>query len=69
VANPNVVTEANLTGHLENGNGETPADEENETAKSPAQEREELALKDFELYEALNLLKGMALLQARSSGL
>ncbi len=75
VANANVVTEANLTGHLENGNGEehgngeTPADEENETAKSPAKEREELALKDFELYEALNLLKGMALLQARSSGL
>lgn len=71
VTNSNVVTEANLSGHLENGNGEAPSGEgvESESTKSAAKEREGLALKDFELYEAVNLIKGMALLQARSSGL
>lgn len=71
VANSNVVTEANLSGHLENGNSDTPPEPESnpDSAKSAAKEREDLALKDFELYEAVNLIKGMALLQARSGGL
>ena len=69
VTNSNVVTEANLSGHLENGNGEALPEQEIESTKSAAKEREGLALKDFELYEAVNLIKGMALLQARSSGL
>lgn len=73
VAKANVVTEANLSGHLENGNGDgdgdVPSGEAVESTKSAAKEREDLALKDFELYEAVNLLKGMALLQARGGAL
>lgn len=71
VAKANVVTEANLSGHLENGNGDgdVPSGEAIESTKSAAKEREDLALKDFELYEAVNLLKGMALLQARGGAL
>jgi len=67
VAQSRVLTEANLSGHLENANG----DEKSESTDSPGEtgkSREDLALKDFELYEALNLIKGMVLLQARSGG-
>lgn len=67
VAKSNIVTEADLSGHLENGNGEAPAVTTTDTRKA-GKEREDLALKDFELYEALNLIKGMVLLQARSGG-
>ncbi|MGV6816754.1 MAG: S41 family peptidase [Thiotrichales bacterium] len=53
------VKEANLTGHLTGEN-----EDKNSTDKSAEQEKESasLAQKDYELYEALNLLKGMALL-------
>jgi carboxyl-terminal processing protease len=67
VAKSNIVTEADLSGHLENANGEAPAGEDTDSKKT-GKEREDLALKDFELYEALNLIKGMVLLQARSGG-
>lgn len=60
-----VVTEANLTGHLENQDDEIVTEMPDKNAEDKA--REDLALSDFELYEALNLLKGMVLLQARSS--
>jgi carboxyl-terminal processing protease len=74
------VKEANLSGHLENNtsdeadneaNGnETDAGDEETTAttenvKAPADDTE-LALSDYQLYEALNLLKGLDLLQSRS---
>ncbi|HDN69040.1 MAG TPA: S41 family peptidase, partial [Gammaproteobacteria bacterium] len=56
--------EADLSGHLENGNGkhdkkadEKSADEEEDVALSPAD--------DYMLYEALNLLKGLVILQER----
>lgn len=54
------VKEANLTGHLTGENEE----EKSSTDKGAEQEKESasLAQKDYELYEALNLLKGMALL-------
>jgi len=56
--------EADLSGHLENGNGKhdkkadkKSADEEEDVALSPAD--------DYMLYEALNLLKGLVILQER----
>lgn len=56
------VKEADLAGHLEN-EGEGNASDA--SGDSPAQKRETLAVEDYELYEALNLLKGMALYQSR----
>lgn len=58
------IKEANLSGHLTNGNGESPA-EQQESADS---ENESLADKDYQLGEALNLLKGLAILGARATG-
>lgn len=55
----NIVTEANLSGHLENDN------EEN-VQSSPRENRpasNTLSTSDYELYEALNVLKGMAILR------
>jgi carboxyl-terminal processing protease len=63
---PGVVTEANLTRHLENG---TPVPEGQEDAPlegAPPASEAELARTDYELYEALNLLKGMVLVQSQS---
>lgn len=62
------IKEADLSGHLNNGNGKT--DEQAEAAVRPPADAkfgtgQALAAKDFELYEALNLLKGMALLRSR----
>jgi len=55
------VKEADLSGHLSNGNGKK------EKKKSKDKDKEDIPLsqKDFQLYEALNLLKGMNLLHAR----
>ena len=58
VSRSDTVTEANLTGHLENH-----PEQDAKTKNDP----EGLAASDFELFEALNLLKGMNILQARSS--
>lgn len=55
--------EADLSGHLENGNGkgdkkaDKKSDEEEDAALSPAD--------DYMLYEALNMLKGLVILQGR----
>jgi len=55
------IKEADLSGHLSNGNGKKKADK-----KSDKKEKEvPLSEKDFQLYEALNLLKGMNILHAR----
>jgi len=52
------VKEANLSGHLENGSS-------SDNVKQDKKEIEEsLAKKDYQLYEALNLLKGLHILQA-----
>ena len=53
--------EANLTGHLENGNG-------NDNDGKDGDDKDEDTLSasdDYMLYEALNLLKGLAILQER----
>jgi len=59
------IKEVNLTGHLDNSDAnkatETKSDEENETTEKQA--RADLARSDFQLYEALNLLKGLSLLK------
>lgn len=57
------VKEANLSGHLTNGDSET-ADKPGDAADS---EKESLADKDYQLGEALNLLKGLAILGARAA--
>ena len=54
----NRVKEADLAGHLENGNGE---DEEETKTEKDTEEKETLATRDYQLYEALNMLKGLAL--------
>ncbi len=55
--------EADLSGHLENGNANKPADD----TDSKAEEEESLASKDYALNEALNLLKGLTILQSRTA--
>jgi carboxyl-terminal processing protease len=55
------IKEADLSGHLTNGNGES---------KTPSgkggEDNESLADKDYQLGEALNLLKGLAIIRSRS---
>lgn len=55
------VTEADLKGHLSNGNDDGP-DEENNSNKRQQQNKEALFNRDNQLYEALNLLKGLHIL-------
>lgn len=56
------VKEADLSGHLDNGKGEKKSGDkaDKETA---AKENEPLANRDYQLYEALNLLKGLQILK------
>jgi carboxyl-terminal processing protease len=56
------IKEVNLSGHLENGSRERPADEAGDSDAA----HETLADKDYQLGEALNLLKGLAILGARA---
>jgi len=60
------VKEADLSGHLSNGNGK---EEQKKSKKGGKKEAKDIPLseKDFQLYEALNLLKGMNILHARMS--
>jgi len=57
-----IVKESNLSGHLENENGTTAPQ-----ANADVSRRQHLAKSDFELYEALNLLKGIDILRTRSA--
>jgi len=61
------VKEANLSGHLD-GDGEAkPEQTESESQSMPKPSRKKpLAERDFILFEALNLLKGLSILQSRS---
>ncbi len=56
------IKESNLSGHLENGND---AKAEEGTSAESDQDQESLADKDYQLGEALNLLKGLAILANR----
>lgn len=65
------LTEADLSGHLENGNGNGKSDKKADKKadkKSDDAEEDDVALSpadDYMLYEALNLLKGLVILQER----
>ncbi len=52
------IKEADLSGHLENGTGK-----KKKNAKKKKEEKLSLAQTDYQLYEALNILKGMKILQ------
>ena len=54
--------EADLSRHLENGNGDK---KDPSSKKEDEAEKESLAADDYMLYEALNLLKGLVILQSR----
>jgi carboxyl-terminal processing protease len=58
----NPLSEADLSGHLDNGNGKTgKGGKKNEEDDDNG----DLARSDYQLYEALNMLKGLAILQER----
>ena len=60
--------EADLTHHLENGNGDKPddgKDADNDGGKDDGSKEKSLVKDDYMLYEALNLLKGLVILQDR----
>lgn len=58
-----LIKEADLTGHLTNGNGDKP--KKTETKKGDAEEKS-LVDSDYVLYEALTLLKGLTIMQTRN---
>lgn len=71
-ADAGLIKEADLTGHLDNdgGNGDAPPVDEITPTPLPVPEIpvgpvSELTESDYQLYEALNMLKGMTLLQSR----
>ena len=55
------IKEANLSGHLDNGNKEN-NDQENDNSTDETEEQS-LAQQDYQLHEALNLLKGLEILK------
>ena len=57
------IKEADLSGHLENGNGKKKKNDKE--SKDGENNSASLSKDDYMLYEALNLLKGLAILQAR----
>ncbi len=59
-----IVKEADLSGHLENGQNDPDAfSEEEENIDESEEEAMPLSTTDYELYEALNVLKGLAILK------
>jgi carboxyl-terminal processing protease len=58
--------EADLSRHLDNGNGDTNHTKDDADKEKDADKKREAMIKeDYALYEALNLLKGIAILQQR----
>ncbi len=55
------IKEADLSGHLENGNGNKVKDVENPNNKDKKDREPSLVETDYQLYEALNVLKGLAI--------
>ena len=64
-ADENIIKESNLAGHLTD-EGEDSDDGAKGGNGAGQNSREQLATSDYEVYEALNLLKGMTILQART---
>lgn len=63
------IKEADLSGHLTNGNQQGKQDEGDKTGKQPSNKDGESAndteMRDYPLHEALNLLKGVSILKSR----
>jgi len=57
--------EQDLSGHLENGNGETDGKNEDKADSEKEADNTPLAVKDYPLSEALNLLKGINILSQK----
>jgi len=57
--------EADLSGHLANGNGKKPKEAKDVKDAKGEAKANDLVNKDYALHEALNLLKGLHILQAR----
>ncbi|MCL7744944.1 S41 family peptidase [Guyparkeria hydrothermalis] len=56
------ISEASLAGHLTNGESEGDDKSDSKKAKSDEEEdKEPLVIRDYQLYEALNMLKGMVI--------
>lgn len=62
-ADPETIKEADLTGHLRNDKSGKPEGAEGAADAKALADGNDLARSDYQLYEALNLLKGMTLLQ------
>ncbi|NNG14000.1 MAG: S41 family peptidase [Gammaproteobacteria bacterium] len=56
------IKEADLSGHLANGNGKKQKDDKDKKDKD---DKKNLVNEDYQLYEALNLLKGMNIMRTR----
>ncbi len=54
------IKESDLSGHLDNGNGET-VNKESEGKNKEKEKKPSLAETDYQLFEALNVLKGLAI--------
>ena len=68
-ADESIVKEENLSRHLQNGqDDEPPVTEGDEELQGQEEETVALSVSDYELYEALNVLKGLAILHDTSSG-
>ncbi len=61
------VKEADLARHLENGDGEKSAGDAQDEQQTDEERRAQLLNEDYQLYEALNLLKGIQILQKHGS--
>ena len=57
------IKEANLSRHLENDNGDKEATDNGKEETAAGKKDDTLAKQDYQLYEALNLLKGLEILQ------
>ena len=55
------ISEASLAGHLTNGDTETDGDQPSKPKKAEDVDAEPLVIRDYQLYEALNMLKGMVI--------
>ncbi|MCF6256448.1 MAG: S41 family peptidase [Gammaproteobacteria bacterium] len=55
------VKEADLSGHLDNGNGKNKSKDDKKDGKKKDEPELSLAQRDYQLFEALNVLKGMSI--------
>jgi len=70
-ANPDIIKESDLSGHLRNDHNDKIEDAQPDNPPEPGKPSGadgDLVQNDYQLYEALNFLKGMTLLQNRKSG-